>query len=202
MRLPINHFDLLARHYDRLFRRPTDDPLVRLVAAHDGTSILDVGGGTGRTARMFRNAGAWVVVCDSSLQMLRHAAERDLPVVCADVTHLPFADEAFDRALVVDAFHHFAYPTPELAQALAPIELLRILERDGRLIIEEPDVGRWQARLVAVAEWALFMGSRFLATEALVDRVERVGGRCVHLEVLGFSVAMVFRKMAPGDQQP
>jgi hypothetical protein len=102
----------------------------------------------------------------------------------------------------VDAFHHFAYPTPELAQALAPIELLRILERDGRLIIEEPDVGRWQARLVAVAEWALFMGSRFLAAEALVDRVEHVGGRCVHLEVLGFSVAMVFRKMAPGDQQP
>jgi SAM-dependent methyltransferase len=189
-------FDLLARNYDRLFKRPVDDPLPGLVNASPGVSVLDVGGGTGWNARLLQDAGAWVVVCDSSLRMLRKAAERDLTVVRADVAHLPFAAGVFDRALVVDAFHHFVDPLPAVCQAQAVPELLRILKQEGLLVLEEPDIGKWQTRLIAVAERVLMMRSHFLPPQALVEGIEREGGLCVKRHEHGFSVGLVFRKTA------
>jgi ubiquinone/menaquinone biosynthesis C-methylase UbiE len=196
MRLPVNHFNLLAHRYDRLFRRPIDDPLPRLVGAHQGHCILDAGGGTGRNALSLKETGAWMVVCDYSIGMLRRALERDVPAVLADVTRLPFASGVFDRALVVDAFHHFVHPNPEVAQTLATGELLRTLKNAGRLVLEEPNTRRWQARLTAAAEHLLLMRSRFLSSEILVSRFEGEGVRCVLQEEHGFSVDLVFEKAA------
>jgi SAM-dependent methyltransferase len=201
MRLPIHHFDLLAHRYDRLFNRPTDDPLPRLMDARRGQRILDVGGGTGRNALPLRGAGASVVVCDASLGMLRRAFERQLPGVLADVAHLPFAAGVFDRVLVVDAYHHFVEPDPETAQTLAISELLRILNRGGRLLIEEPNTNKWQTRLIAVVEAILLMGSRFVAPEILITRVVRQGGRCILREEHGFSVDLIFEKAALGGEE-
>jgi SAM-dependent methyltransferase len=197
MRFSINHFDLLAHRYDRLFARPDDDPLPRLVDAHQSDCILDVGGGTGRNALVLQGAGARVVVCDISLGMLRRASERGLPVVLADVTRLPFAAGAFDQALVVDAFHHFVDPSPAFAQARAGVELLRILKYGGRLVIEEPNPKRWQTRVIAAVERVLLMGSRFLSPELLVSRLETEGARHVLCENHGFSVDLVFEKATP-----
>jgi ubiquinone/menaquinone biosynthesis C-methylase UbiE len=187
-------FDLLARTYDRLFKRPVDDPLPGLVDVRPGVSVLDVGGGTGRNARALQDAGAWVVVCDSSLKMLQEAADRDLPVVRGDVAHLPFAAGAFDRVLVVDAFHHFVDPLPAVCQAQAIPELLRILKRAGLLVLEEPDIRKWQTRLIAAAEQVLMMRSSFLPPQALVEGIERKGGLCVKRQEHGFSVELVFHK--------
>ena len=196
MRLPVNHFNLLAPRYDRLFRRPVDDPLPRLVQARQGDHVLDAGGGTGRNALALRETGAWIVVCDRSFGMLRRGLERNLPAVLADVTRLPFASGVFDRALVVDAFHHFVDPDPETAQGRATGELLRTLKKGGRLVLEEPNARRWQARLIAAAEHLLLMHSRFLTPEILVRRVEGQGVRCVLQEEHGFSVDLVFEKAA------
>jgi ubiquinone/menaquinone biosynthesis C-methylase UbiE len=201
MRLPVNHFNLLAHRYDRLFRRPLDDPLPRLVEAHKGDCILDAGGGTGRNALALKEAGAWMIVCDYSLGMLRRALERDLSAVLADVTRLPFAAGVFDRTLVVDAFHHFVDPNPVVAQALATGELLRTLKDGGRLVLEEPNTSRWQARLIAAAERILLMRSRFLAPEILVSHVEGQGVRCVLRAERGFSVDLVFEKATLSDDR-
>ena len=201
MRFTINHFDLIARRYDGLFSRPDDDPLPRLVDAHQGHSVLAVGGGTGRNALLVAANGAKVVVCDRSLGMLRRALERGLPVVLADVTHLPFAAGVFDRALVVDAYHHFVDPTPELAQRMAGVELLRVLKYGGRLVLEEPNPKRWQARLIAVAERVLLMGSRFLSPVTLVGHLEGVGARNILCEEHGFSMDLVFEKATRGREE-
>jgi len=202
MRRPVNHFNLLAHRYDRLFRRPVDDPLPRLMEARQGDCILDAGGGTGRNALTLKEAGARMVVCDYSIGMLRSALERDLSAVLADVTRLPFASGVFDRTLVVDAFHHFVGPNPEIAQTLATGELLRTLKYGGRLVLEEPNTRRWQARLIAAAERILLMRSRFLAPEILVSRIEGPGVRCVLREEYGFSVDLVFEKAAlSGDRE-
>jgi len=195
MRLSIKHFDLVAHRYDRLFKRPDEDPLPRLADARPGDIVLDVGGGTGRNALALSGDGARVFVCDSSMGMLRRALERKLPVVLADVTQLPFGAEVFDRALVVDAYHHFVNPNPELAQTLAMEELMRILKHDGRLVLEEPNTRKWQARLIAAGERILLMGSRFLPPEILVSRASEQGGRCVLWEEHGFSVGLVFEKV-------
>jgi len=200
MRLPIHHFDLLAHRYDCLFSRPADDPLPRLMDVRQGQHILDVGGGTGRNALALRDAGASVIVCDVSLGMMRRATERELPGVLADVAHLPFGAGVFDQVLVVDAYHHFVEPDPEIAQTLAVSELLRVLNHGGRLVIEEPNSNRWQARLIAAAESILLMGSRFVSPENLITRVTRQGGRLILRDEHGFSVDLIFEKPALGEE--
>jgi demethylmenaquinone methyltransferase/2-methoxy-6-polyprenyl-1,4-benzoquinol methylase len=170
------------------------------MAANQGDRILDAGGGTGRNALTLRETGARIVVCDYSFGMLRRATERDLPAVLADVTRLPFATGTFNRTLVVDAFHHFVDPSPEIAQTLATGELLRTLRAGGRLFLEEPNTRRWQAKLIAAVEHLLLMRSRFLAPEILVGRLEGSGVRCVLREEHGFSVDLVFEKAALSDE--
>ncbi|OQY37129.1 MAG: hypothetical protein B6243_01300, partial [Anaerolineaceae bacterium 4572_5.2] len=68
------------------------------------------------------------------------------------VERFPFPDNSFDRALVVDALHHFH----NQEQAIA--ELVRVLKKGGRLVIEEPDIHRFAIKLVALAEKAALMG--------------------------------------------
>lgn len=73
MRLPFDHFDLIARWYDRLITRPADDPLPGLLAVEAGQWVLDVGGGTGRNVYGLRDLGAQVVVCDAAEGMVHQA---------------------------------------------------------------------------------------------------------------------------------
>ena len=123
--MPFDHFSLIARWYDRLIRPVEDGRLAALLAAEPGQMVLDVGGGTGRYARLLDESGVRVIVCDASPGMTRQAQAKGLSAVLCDVTRLPFADGSADRVLVVDAFHHFVAPSPELAQPAAALELVR-----------------------------------------------------------------------------
>ncbi len=198
MKLPFDHFDLIARWYDRLISRPVADPLPSLVQAAAGQWVLDVGGGTGRNAHGLHLAGARVVVCDFAEGMVRQAQRKGLPAVRGSVTHLPFRSDSADRILVVDAFHHFVQPTPELAQRRAAQELLRVLRPGGRLVIEEPDIRQWGTRLIAWMERLLLMGSRFWTPEGLISLFEASGGRTLRIVQDRFSAVVVFTKGSAG----
>jgi SAM-dependent methyltransferase len=67
-----------------------------------GSSILDVGVGTGRFACPLNERGYHVVGADVSIPMMRKAKEKGLrDLVRSDAHKLPFQDHAFDYVLMV-----------------------------------------------------------------------------------------------------
>jgi demethylmenaquinone methyltransferase/2-methoxy-6-polyprenyl-1,4-benzoquinol methylase len=194
MRLPIDHFGFVARRYDRWMGDPAEGPLLRLLGAQAGQTVLDVGGGTGRATQALAATGAHVVVCDASRRMAAEARAKKLPVALGSAVRLPFPDASADRALVVDAFHHFVDPSPRIAQPAAAAELVRVLRPGGRLVIEEPDVTQRGVRTVVWMERLLLMGSKFLTSGELRDLFVGQGCRLIAEEHDDFSVWLVFER--------
>jgi len=183
----MDHFSLLASFYDRLFAFLDPGPLLRLLQLSGNELLLDVGGGTGRVAEALRGK-ARTIVLDESTGMLKKALGKGIPVCRALAEALPFASESFERLLVVDAFHHFA------DHRRAAGELVRVLKKGGRLVLEEPDIRRWPVRLIALGEKLLLMRSRFYALSQLIALFEEAGGKIACVEEDGASLRLVVEK--------
>ncbi|MEM9747325.1 MAG: class I SAM-dependent methyltransferase, partial [Actinomycetota bacterium] len=81
---------------------------------------LELGSGTGAGARVLEGRVGSLVCTDLSFEMLRHAPDL-APRVRADATSLPFADDRFDAALLINML-------------LFPTELLRVLRPSGTVV--------------------------------------------------------------------
>lgn len=169
---PFDHFGVLAPLYERFIRPPDITWLRELCNVHSDHRLLDVGGGTGRVTQYFRGIADHVCIVDISAGMLREALSKD--GLCAGQSvaeHLPFRDDAFERIIAVDSFHHFRN------HAGAARELARVLAPGGRLVIEEPDIRRFVVKLVALGETLTLMRSRFRRPEVLMDYFAQPGLR-------------------------
>jgi ubiquinone/menaquinone biosynthesis C-methylase UbiE len=164
-----DHFDLMASFYDRVIGPPDTERLSRLLRLPTEGSVLDAGGGTGRVSGRLRSLIGCLVVNDLSQRMLKKARQKNICTVRAHVEKLPFADERFDRVLVVDALHHFC----DQRQAIS--DLLRVLKPGGRLVIEEPDVNHKGVRLMSLLEKIFLMRSRFHSPAKIRDMVLACG---------------------------
>ena len=186
----LDHFRFVAPIYDRLFASQQPDRLRSLLELPVDGRILDAGGGTGRVAQALRGSADQVMVVDESAAMLQQARLKGLPAVCGQAESLPFADGAFARILVVDAFHHLR------DQQQAAVELLRVLAPSGRLVIEEPNVERLSIRLLALAEKLALMRSHFRLPSA-VQQIFEAAGANVRLVRQGTSFWAVVERAAP-----
>jgi ubiquinone/menaquinone biosynthesis C-methylase UbiE len=149
----MDHFDVLAPLYDRLFSPPAEGLLGEFVGLPLEGMLLDVGGGTDRSMRM--------------LQQARGKARLDL--ACGSSEDLPFPDGSFACVLVVDAFHHFARQEASLA------DLWRIVRPGGRLVIEEPDIDHSGVKLIALLERLALFTSHFVRAEEIAARLQAHG---------------------------
>src|SRR5690606_14409370 len=132
--------------------------------------VVDVGGGTGRVAQLLRAEGHPVVVLDENWSMLQQARQKDgLGVLRGQSEKLPLASRSVERILMVDALHHVA------SQEHTARELWRVLKPGGTIVIEEPDLRRLVVRLLALAEKAALMRSRFLEPEAIAGLFPEAG---------------------------
>jgi ubiquinone/menaquinone biosynthesis C-methylase UbiE len=165
-----DHFDFLAPLYDRVISLPENDMLGELLGLPIEGHLLDAGGGTGRIAKGLKGRVGHLTIADASLPMLRQAYEK----ACCDVAgahteRLPFADGAFERVIVVDAYHHLA----DQPQSLA--EFVRVVAPGGRLVIEEPDIDHFGVKLVALGEKVALMRSHFERAEKIAERLGNLG---------------------------
>ncbi|MFO7709814.1 MAG: class I SAM-dependent methyltransferase [Desulfobacterales bacterium] len=158
-----DHFRYLAPVYDRLMGPPDPGPFAELLKLPISGRLLDGGGGTGRVSLGLQRLARQVVVTDTSPPMLARARAKNLAAVAARSEQLPFGDGCFERVLVVDALHHFG------AQPEALADLVRVLMPGGRMVIQEFDANRAAVRLIALAEKAAGMGSRFLRPQDIRD---------------------------------
>ncbi len=105
----------------------------RTIKAGPGDLVLDVAAGTGRSAEPLLRAGADVVACDLSGEMLQVARDRvpGLRTVQGSATALPFEDDVFD--VVTISFGLRNVDRPHIALA----EMLRVTKPGGKLVVCE-----------------------------------------------------------------
>jgi ubiquinone/menaquinone biosynthesis C-methylase UbiE len=102
-----------------------------------GTSVLEIGCGTGRITRELVRRHARIVACDVNplaVAKLRASidADSDVSITVGDARSLPFADEAFEA--VVFAFNGLDFIHPEVDRFRAVSEIARVLRRGGVFI--------------------------------------------------------------------
>gem|GEM_PF-5923185 len=107
----LDHYTLLAPVYDLATARvlsPLRETVGRLVAEKGFVRVLDVGCGTGVQCVMLHALGCRTTGLDASPAMLARARRQSpagVAYVRSDASGMPFADTAFDAAIISLALH-------------------------------------------------------------------------------------------------
>ncbi len=129
-----------ARLYSLIFRNPDSNELVvKLAGLGPDDRALDIGCGPGAAVRNASEIAREAVGVDRAEKMLEIARKRsagrpNVRFEVGAVESLPFAENEFDAAWSVHAFHHWEDQEAGLA------ECRRVLVPGGRLLIVEKDV--------------------------------------------------------------
>ncbi|HEX4997203.1 MAG TPA: class I SAM-dependent methyltransferase [Terriglobia bacterium] len=109
--------------------------------------LLDVGCGTGLLLDQARRAGFSVTGIDASAQAAATAeTEYGIPVRTGTLDQTKFETGAFDIVTMFHTLEHVTAPRAAIAEAH------RVLQPRGRLILQVPNIGSWQRRLLG-ANW-------------------------------------------------
>jgi ubiquinone/menaquinone biosynthesis C-methylase UbiE len=172
MRLPFDHFNLIAPIYERVISHINLDMLRSLLNLPTDGRLLDVGGGTGRVSTLLADSVKQLILVDLSRGMLLQAKNKNaLQPTIARAEQLAFPSKSFDRILMVDSFHHIR------DQQGTVVELMRILKPGGRIVLEEPNIETWPVKLIALGEKLAFMQSHFVHPAAIRRMFEDEGAR-------------------------
>lgn len=203
-------YDRLAPYYDWMARvmlvpfggeRAFRSRALGALDLAPGTSVLELGCGTGSMTRYLSRAGADVTAVDLSEPMLRRARRKNPGVHFVQADILEFdAGRSFDRVLFSFVLHEMDEPTRERALAnakrhLVPDGLLGLLDFSG-------DAPAWVDRVFRAY---LRVAEPELALELLRDGFEpvltRAGFQAVHEIKLALGTAkMVISRHGGGER--
>ena len=151
------NFDRAAGYYDatRALTADVMAQVTRVLAAEVAPArqpCLEIGVGTGRIALPLRARGVRLTGADIAEAMLRRlvvnaGGAQPFPLLLADATRLPLADESFGSVLAVHVLHLI----PAWHDAVE--EAMRVLRPGGALIVSFPGYGADASRQLRDAPW-------------------------------------------------
>ena len=117
-----------------------------LLGTGDSGPLLDVGCGGGLFLGMLRERGFRVVGLDNSREAARIAWERQrTPAVCGTLDAAPLREDSFACITMFHVLEHLPDPRAFLRTARS------LLQKTGRLVVQVPNAGSWQSRLLGAA---------------------------------------------------
>lgn len=165
LRVSVDHFDWIAPIYDLIIPSANVETLIEYGQFPISGKVLDVGGGTGRVTRELIRIQPDIpdiTIADSSFGMLKIANQKlKVKLALCEAERIPFAENTFERVILIDTLHHVADATQTLK------ECLRVLKKEGWLIIQEPDIEQWGGKVIAVFEKLLLMRSHLLSVDSV-----------------------------------
>lgn len=133
-----------AARYD-IFVEPFNTALrwigLKMFPPQEGMLVLDVGCGTGTSLRLYQDAGCRAFGIDLSPSMLavaRNKLGRRADLRMGDASQMPYPDGLFDLVVAMFALHEM----PGEIRPLVMRETVRILKRDGRILLIDYHTGR------------------------------------------------------------
>ena len=142
-------FGTVAEQYD-LFRPAPPSQVAAVFGDLRGTSVLEVGAGTGKWTRLLLEIGANVTVVEPDDDMRAVLVRRspDVHTLKGVAEELPVADASFDAVVVSSAWHWFNQPD-------ATNEMARVLRDGGALFVVWNGFSRdvaWLAPIIALRD--------------------------------------------------
>ncbi|MBC7227176.1 MAG: class I SAM-dependent methyltransferase [Thermoflexales bacterium] len=141
-------------------------------------SVLEVGCGTGHFSRWLDGEGLRAVGLDRSGPMLAQARMLDsVPLVCGDGHRLPFADGAFDIAMLVTTLEFLERPREALREAVRVARrglILGVLNRWSLLGLSR--------RLAGLRRRTVYDTAHFYGVGELKQLLRSVAGEKVHIQ--------------------
>lgn len=177
-----------------------------------GQRVVEIGCGAAAAARWLATKGAEVVALDLSAGMLRHAVKSAehcgvrVPLVQADATHLPFADESFDIACTAFGAVPFVNDSAAVMR-----EVFRVLKPGGRWVFAVTHPMRWiflddpgEGGLVAIHSYfdrRPYVEYDESGTATYVEHHRTVGDRLRELVAAGFVLTDIVEPEWPEDNR-
>jgi demethylmenaquinone methyltransferase/2-methoxy-6-polyprenyl-1,4-benzoquinol methylase len=142
-------FRLVAKIFDRIIKPKDEISWQKLICdLNPESTLLDVGGGTGRIAVAMEKCFKRIVIYDVSLPMLKETKNKygKIDRVCGKVESLALQRNYFDAVIMVDTLHHVE------DHQKAVLTILDALKPGGTFILEEPDIRKFSVKLSALME--------------------------------------------------
>jgi alkylated DNA repair protein alkB family protein 8 len=127
-------YSSIAQKFSDTRFKPWPNVLEFVLATPPGSILIDVGCGNGKNlGRLDKSAGILEIGCDRSVELLRIAAQRQLPVVACDMLQLPFRAGVADRVICIAVLHHLSTAERRLEALRQMFRLLR--PGTGRMLV-------------------------------------------------------------------
>jgi len=112
-----------------------------------GSKVLDIGTAGGGFLEAARKFGYDVFGLEPSPDLVERGLKRNLNIRQGTIENHNFEPHSFDLICLWDVIEHL----PDPKQAL--IEIKKLLVPDGIILINYPDIGTWQAKIVGKKFW-------------------------------------------------